>query len=158
VDWTAREEALDAISGALGRGTIDARRLAEWRDHPEDDCIKLYITGQLLHLRRNNAAIMSHGSYEPLTCTGALGDRVFGFGRVHGDDSRLVVVPRLTGIFGTQLPVGGAWGDTLLALPGAETGRAWRCELGGQVVQSRNGSLMLADVLAILPMAVLAPA
>ena len=34
---------------------------------------------------------------------------------------------------------------------------AWRCELGGQVVQSRNGALAMADVTAVLPVAVLSP-
>ena len=53
------------------------------------------------------------------------------------------------------MPLLEAWGDTVLRLTAGTADGAWRCELGGQVVQSRDGMLLLREVLARLPVAVL---
>ena len=158
VDWTHRERALDAIHGALQPGAeADPQRLAEWCARPEHDGLKLYVTARLLHMRREHGAIMSRGTYEPLSFTGTRAEHAIGFVRRLGNDARIVVAPRLTSAFGEDVPAGAAWKDTAVRLDPCLADRAWRCELGGQVVQSRNGLLTLADAMAILPMAVLAP-
>jgi (1->4)-alpha-D-glucan 1-alpha-D-glucosylmutase len=158
VDWAARERALDAIQDMLAPDAeIDPARIAEWCAGPEDSWLKLYITARLLHLRREHGAIMAYGAYEPLRFAGAHADRLFGFRRTLGGDPRLVVVPRLTAALGTEAPVGRVWGDTTLQVVNPNENRAWRCLLGGQVVQSQNGTLAMAEVLARLPVAVLAP-
>ncbi len=158
VDWAQRDHALGAIHHALQPGVeIDPQQLAEWCVRPEDDSLKLYMTARLLRMRREHVAIMSRGSYEPLSFSGALAEHATGFVRRLGDDARIVVVPRLTSVFGDAAPVGAAWEDTTVHLDLPLPDRAWRCELGGQVVQSRTSALTLAEVMAILPMVVLAP-
>jgi (1->4)-alpha-D-glucan 1-alpha-D-glucosylmutase len=172
VDWDKRARALDAIQDALG--PVDAgpsvaslpqhervavasidRRLADWCARPEDDGLKLFITARLLHFRREHGVMMAHGSFEPLTFHGPHAGRAYGFRRAFGDEELVVIVPRLTGGLGGSVPVGAVWGSSTVDVPAAVAGRAWRCELGGQVVPSHDGSLMLADAMAILPMAVL---
>jgi (1->4)-alpha-D-glucan 1-alpha-D-glucosylmutase len=156
VDWAKRARALDAIHDALVPDTqIDVTRLRGWCALPEDDGLKLYITARLLHFRREHAAMMAHGTYESLQFNGPHAGRAFGFRRTLGTDELVVIVPRLTGGLGEKTPVGELWGSTALVLPQQTGDREWRCELGGQVVPSRNGSLMLADAMAILPLAVL---
>jgi (1->4)-alpha-D-glucan 1-alpha-D-glucosylmutase len=158
VDWAKRASALDAIQDALVPGAeVTPTRLRGWCALAEDDGLKLYVTARLLHFRRNHAAMMAHGvgAYESLQLSGPHADRAVGFRRTLGTEELVVIVPRLTGGFGDRTPVGDLWGSTTVLLPGQPGDREWRCELGGQVVPSRNGSLMLADAMAILPLAVL---
>jgi Maltooligosyl trehalose synthase len=69
----------------------------------------------------------------------------------------IVVVPRLTCGLGGEVPIREVWGSTSIRLPADGTVSHWRCELGGQVVQARDGALAMADVTAVLPVAVLSP-
>jgi (1->4)-alpha-D-glucan 1-alpha-D-glucosylmutase len=156
VDWAKRASALDAIQEALvPNAQIDPNRLRRWCALAEDDGLKLYVTARLLHLRRDHAAMMARGTYEPLQFSGPHAGRAFGFRRTLGTEELVVIVPRLTEGLGDKTPIGDVWGSTAILLPEQAGDREWRCELGGQVVPSRNGSLMLAEAMAILPMAVL---
>jgi (1->4)-alpha-D-glucan 1-alpha-D-glucosylmutase len=83
---------------------------------------------------------------------------VVAYRRVHEGDACVVVAPRLTGELGDPIPVGPTWEDAKIRLPGADIVGAWRCVLGGTVVQSRDDVLPVGDVLARLPVAVLVPA
>ncbi|MDQ6633736.1 MAG: malto-oligosyltrehalose synthase [Gemmatimonadota bacterium] len=149
VDWAKRTHALDAIQND------NVSRLADWCARPEDDVLKLYITARLLHFRREHGVMMAGGSFEPLVFHGPHAGRLYGFRRTFGDDELVVIIARLTSGLGGSAPVGAAWGSTTVDVPAAVAGRAWRCELGGQVVPSHDGSLMVAVAMAILPMAVL---
>jgi (1->4)-alpha-D-glucan 1-alpha-D-glucosylmutase len=158
VDWDKRAHALDAIAAALDPGAeIDAARLAGWCARPEDDGLKLYVTARLLHLRQRRRDLLANGGYHPLVSEGEKAAHVLAFQRAHPGDSLLVVVPRLTCGLGAHLPIREAWGDTTIRLPDGAAATSWRCELGGQVVQSRDGALGMADVTSMLPVAVLSP-
>jgi maltooligosyltrehalose synthase len=87
---------------------------------------------------------------------GSKAEHIVAFERTHRDERLLVVVPRLTSTFGPDLPIREKWDDTVIRIPGQEAA-SWRCHLGGQVVQSRNGTLAVADLTSRLPVAVLAP-
>ena len=150
VDWAKRTHALEAISEPTHH-----RTLADWCARPEDDCLKLYITSRLLHFRREHGVMMARGSFEPLVFHGRHAGRLYGFRRTFGGDELVVIVSRLTSGLGGNVPVGAVWGNTTVDVPALAAGRVWRCELGGQVVPSHDGSLMIADATAILPMAVL---
>ena len=80
---------------------------------------------------------------------------VLAFRRAHHEGSVIVVVPRLTCGLEGKLPIREAWEDTAIRLPADDTVTRWRCELGGQVVQSRDGTLPMAAVTSLLPIAVL---
>jgi (1->4)-alpha-D-glucan 1-alpha-D-glucosylmutase len=156
VDWAARERALDALHDVLPAGAdIDPARLADWCTRLEDDGLKLYLTARLLRMRREHSALMSHGTYEPIAAEGRQAEHVLSFRREYRGEARIIVVPRLTSGLEGPVPVGSAWADTVLRLP-TEGAQEWRCQLGGQVVQCSQGALPLPEVLARLPVAVLA--
>ena len=157
VDWEKRRRALDRIGTVLARGAdIDPATLSAWCARPEADTLKLYVTATLLLLRQRHAALVS-GAYAPLAAVGEKSAHVVAFLRSHGDDIVLVVVPRLTSGLGGPLPIREAWADTAIRLPAAVADLSWRCELGGQVVESRTGVLPLAGLLSRLPVSVLTP-
>jgi (1->4)-alpha-D-glucan 1-alpha-D-glucosylmutase len=156
VDWAARERALDALHDVLPAGAdIDPARLADWCTRLEDDGLKLYLTARLLRMRREHSALMSHGTYEPIAAEGRQAEHVLSFRREYRGEARIIVVPRLTSGLEGPVPVGSAWADTVLRLP-TEGAQEWRCQVGGQVVQCSQGALPLPEVLARLPVAVLA--
>jgi (1->4)-alpha-D-glucan 1-alpha-D-glucosylmutase len=153
VDWDARAKALDADES---RGELDPAQLEEWLAQPEDDRLKFHVTRRLLQFRRSRDFVGRSG-YQRVTVEGAKAANVFAFQRAHRDEAMLVVVPRLTCGFGGGLPIREAWGDTILRPTIQPDVQDWRCQLGGQVVQSRDGALALSDLTARLPVAVLTP-
>ena len=157
VDWEKRRHALDRLGTALAPGAdIDPATLAAWCARPEDDTLTLYVTASLLHLRRRRAALVS-GAYAPLAADGGKSAPVVAFLRSHGDAAVLVVVPRLTCGVGGPVPIREARGDTAIRLPADVSNSSWRCESGGQVVQSKTGVLPVAGLLSRIPVAVLTP-
>jgi (1->4)-alpha-D-glucan 1-alpha-D-glucosylmutase len=157
VDWEKRARALAALTDALDPAVeVDPERLEAWCAQPEDDGLKLYATARLLHLRLRRGALFARGAYRPLEAIGSKAAHVVAFERARGDESVLVVVPRLTCAFGGAMPIREVWGDAAIRLPSGAA-ECWRCELGGHVVQARDGALLLGEVLARLPVAVLEP-
>lgn len=160
VDWEARDQRLAMVqraSGADGIAGLDVLR--DWRDHLGDGTLKLYLTRRLLRIRQADAGTFATGSYLPLRVEGEQAAHVLAFRRGEGDGARVVVVPRLVGgLLGGSTDgslVGACWAGTRLEM-GASAAR-WRCLLSGVSVESRDGSVALAEALAELPVAVLAP-
>lgn len=149
VDFAQRERVLDKV--LEGTEAVQVLRSAQ------DDELKLYVTTRLLHLRARHAALFAEGSYAPLVAVGEKAAHVFAFQRAHHDDAALVVVPRLTCGLGGDVPIREVWEDTAIRLPLTGSVRAWRCELGGQVVQARDGGLPMSELAGRLPVAVLTP-
>lgn len=157
VDFAARADALRALDAALAGGaareTLARELLAAW----PDGRIKLYVLSTLL--RRRAAAQWPPSAYAPLEALGAKAEHVVAFAR----GSAVVVVPRLPRTLSGELPpLGGAvWGDTALALH-VQSARRYCDVLTGRTVDAvtRDGRrvLRLADVFAVLPVAVLEPA
>jgi (1->4)-alpha-D-glucan 1-alpha-D-glucosylmutase len=160
VDWETRESRLSVVQAGSGsEGVARLEVLREWRDRISDGTLKLYLTRRLLRIRRDDADSFSTGSYQPLRAEGERGEQVLAFRRGEGDSARVVVVPRLMGglLAGSAdgAPVGACWGGTRLAI--SESSVRWRCLLSGVHVETRDGGIALAEALAELPVAVLAP-
>jgi (1->4)-alpha-D-glucan 1-alpha-D-glucosylmutase len=158
VDYARRaallRELKDAGEGEGGRRALLERLAAA----PADDRFKLLVTSGLLEFRRATADLFRFGGYEPLACEGARRDHAFGFLRRHENRSAVVIVPRLVATLlpdGTGAPVGErTWGDTRVAIPGVPA-RCYRHALTGDCVQVQDGSLRLAEVFAVAPVALM---
>ena len=156
VDFGARAALLRALDEALAAGmprdALAGELLANWGDGR----IKLYVLSTLL--RHVAAAGWPAGAYVPLEATGPHAQHAVAFAR----GAALVAVPRLPRtLAGERPPLGEVWAATALVLP-AEASARYRDVLSGRVVTvtERGGRsvLPLAEVLAVLPVAVLEPA
>lgn len=124
-----------------------------------DGRIKAFILQRSLGVRRRHPSCVGVGSgYVPLETSGAWADHVVAFGRVASDasDALLVVVPRLPGaVMGDHdgPPLGDAWGDTVVRVPGYMRGtyRDVFSAGAGEI----GDTIEVASLLATLPIAVL---
>ncbi len=141
VDYSERGAMLD------DRRTLSAL-LAGW----QDGVIKLRLVERLLADRQAHRAFYADADYRPLIVSGGAADRVVAFTRTSGDEALVVVVPRLSGKGEAKvaMPVGSAWGDSAITLPGTR----WEDVLGGGEVQA-SGPLALSRLLETAPFAVL---
>ena len=141
VDFALREQRLDGLDRASPQVLLE---------HWQDGRIKMFLTHQLLTLRREHPALFAHGSYTPLTVQGIHADRVIAFERREGAEVMLVIAPRHTSPLGFP-PLGPVWEDTSITLP-AENGK-YRGIFTGREFDGQT--LALQDVLIDLPFAVL---
>ncbi|MDR3632869.1 MAG: malto-oligosyltrehalose synthase [Isosphaeraceae bacterium] len=164
VDYERRHESLRALQNQTARAGPDRRELARALTRSmQDGRIKLYVTTQSLHCRRNHPGLFSTGEYLPAEATGPGRDHVFGFSRRLGDRQAIVAVPRLLTrlVPGPEgLPLGAeVWRNTRLLLPGVEPEPRWHNLFTGEILtcvelQGRP-ALSLADVFAHFPVALL---
>ena len=155
VDFAARSAALAALDAALASGTsretLASELLAAW----PDGRIKLYVLATLLRLRARDA--WAPDSYAALETTGAHAAHAVAYTR----DAAIVVVPRLSRTVSADAPpLGEAWRDTALVLPAGAPER-YRDVFTGRLVRSASHDgrpvLRLAEIFAVLPVAVLEP-
>jgi (1->4)-alpha-D-glucan 1-alpha-D-glucosylmutase len=135
-----------------------AALLAGWRDGR----IKQYVIARTLALRRRHLELFERGSYEPLEAVGLLADRLIAFGRRTEGETIVLVVPRLVaGLLEypeLPCPAPSGWGDTRLEVPAAFASREMVNHLSDRTMPASSGSLMVADVLFDLPVALLVAA
>ncbi|MGH7663573.1 MAG: malto-oligosyltrehalose synthase, partial [Gemmatimonadaceae bacterium] len=174
VDFARGRRLLASLERRWARGAGARQKLVrELAADPRDDRLKLFLTWRLLHARRERAALVRSGRYEPVRTMGAHATHLISFARTLGAsashaDIALTVASRLTLAIGQpgSVPVGQmVWSDTRLQLrraPGQSGPARWRCLLAGHTIESRadEGHIYLraADVLAVLPVALLVPA
>jgi len=155
VDFAARAAILKefdaALAGGVERERLAADLLAEWHDGR----IKFYVLSTLL--RHRAQAAWPGNAYAALDASGTHAAHVVAYSR----GGAIVVVPRLSyGLAGGALPLATAWETTTVHLPpdGAER---YRDVLTGRefIARSHDGALALslADILGVLPIAVLEP-
>ena len=123
IDWGARRALLDDI-----RGASPADLAANWRDGRE----KLFVTRQLLELRRMHPELFAEGDYQPLDVEGKRSGHLCAFARTRGRESIAVAVPRLVHRLYQD---GGSvnWGDTEMSLP---SGRSWQNVFTARTVEA----------------------
>ena len=136
-----------ALIAQLAEHAAPADLLAHWRDGR----IKLFALRMILRFRREHAALFAEGGYEPVAADGAFADCCIAFERTHGDESLLVVVPRLTSRVGFPA-TGERWQNTRIRP--VTRGAAWRNVLTGRE-HPTGGDLTLAELFTDLPFAVL---
>ncbi|HEY1770016.1 MAG TPA: malto-oligosyltrehalose synthase [Chthoniobacterales bacterium] len=141
VDYARRARTLES----LGK-SAPADLMNNWRNGR----IKLFLIQRLLHLRREHAELFARGSYRPLQLSGAFAESCIAFARTKGDETIVVVAPRLSGRVGFP-PIAEAWRDTAVELPES---RAWKNIFTGETIEAEK-SLSLLRVFRALPFAVL---
>lgn len=115
VDFAERRELLGSLDARLasGRGAL-ARELAA---HYQDGQVKLYVTSQLLRLRRRVPELFLEGEYVPLSAQGERALNVIAIARRLGERSAIALGPRLVSGMLDRAPdlVGErAWADTFV--------------------------------------------
>jgi (1->4)-alpha-D-glucan 1-alpha-D-glucosylmutase len=162
VDYERRRALLQELQEAVSAAGNDRRHVTrELARTKEDGRIKLYLTYQTLHCRRDHAGLFSRGEYLPLEVTGSAAEHVFAFARREGDRLAVVAVPRLMTKLvpgGSALPLGPeVWQETQLLLP-AVGERLRNVFTGEELTPERKEaitSIRLGDVLGHFPVALL---
>ncbi|HEX8967144.1 MAG TPA: malto-oligosyltrehalose synthase [Chloroflexota bacterium] len=155
VDFALRERHLRSITERANQPLDLARELLETR---QDGRIKLYVSRQLLCLRREQPRLLVGGSYVPLRGN----QHVAGFARAAEGRTLVIAAPIqiATLLRGTpSSPIGPeVWRDRWVRVP-SEPGRVYRDLFTGQSLSTtqRDGraSLRLAEVFADFPVAAL---
>jgi (1->4)-alpha-D-glucan 1-alpha-D-glucosylmutase len=164
VDFGRGRDVLARLRERITRESGERAGLAEELvDNIEDGRIRSYLIYQTLNFRRARAGLFASGSYLPVEATGARRDHVCAFARTAGDESILVIVPRLVVRLtdGAERPPLGpeVWGKTRLLLPPHLAGRSYQNlftdeELTEDDSQDPSGPL-LATILGRFPVALL---
>ncbi|AKF07406.1 Malto-oligosyltrehalose synthase [Sandaracinus amylolyticus] len=149
-----RPVAFDTLREALTelRGARDPEALAEaLLGAPEDGRVKLWVTHRALDARRRERELYLRGAYVALT-----GDEhTVAFARVLDERVHLAITTRLPfALAGESAPIGEAWGERRVRGDALADGMRFADVLTGRTHQAQDG-LRLADVLAVLPCAVL---
>ncbi len=164
VDYVRRREMLEGLrqlaSGPREERTAAARDLSQTL---EDGRSKLYLTWQVLSLRREWAELFEQGDYVPLSSDGVHADHLCAFARTHGGRGVVTVVPRWCARLSEQsksaMPLGSIWGDTYIEAPAFAGAAHYENVFTGETVavQTHNERSLLSagDVLANFPVALL---
>ena len=158
VDYERRTALLGEIAREAGDGGRRRQLFERLMAAPCDDRLKLLVTTGLLQARRAHRGLFESSSYEPLAFEGLRRDHAFGFARRHAGREVLVIVPRLVAGLLPEAdvpPLGErVWADTRALVPGGAAPR-YRHALTGECLGSEDGTLRLAAVFAITPVAFL---
>ncbi|HUW29281.1 MAG TPA: malto-oligosyltrehalose synthase [Sulfuriferula sp.] len=162
VDYGARHAALRAIKAVYA--DVGAAACAQHlMESLPDGRIKLYLTWKTLAFRREFEPLLRDGDYLPLKVHGERAEQVCAFTRHYGDESMLVMVPRLLGgLIGEKgrFPIGNAvWGDTWVELPPECVYEKWANILTDETISTQllgeGRGLALARLFKAFPYAVL---
>ena len=156
VDYDLRRSVLgELVRGEGDRGAL-VRRLLE---RPEDGRIKMHVTRSALRFRADRRDLFDRGGYVPLASRGERERHACAFARTAGKRAAIAVIGRFfmsLGAVGGFAAVPGAWGDTVLELPGELSGGGWRDVITGRNIPVQDPeTLSLGEVFSLLPVAIL---
>jgi (1->4)-alpha-D-glucan 1-alpha-D-glucosylmutase len=145
VDYELRREMLKSLSSVT-----PGELMQTW----PDGRIKMFLTKPLLQLRRRHADLFGRGEYLPLHTSGTFAECCVSFVRRLDNNWVAVIAPRLSSRIGFP-PIGEAWRDTAIQLPEMlslkEAHNLFTC----QPIRHRKWQVGVADVLSVLPFAVI---
>jgi (1->4)-alpha-D-glucan 1-alpha-D-glucosylmutase len=118
--------------------------------------LKMYVTRELLRLRRDHRELFAYGDYRDLPAMGPLKNHALGVARSHDNQWVVACVPRQTvAIAGPgRYPTGNIWTGTKLQLP-HDAPTAFVDVVTGAHLFSRRGHLEVAQCLNNAPVSVL---
>ena len=160
VDFTLRRQALYELKQAANKGFAETCAFLLRQDSSAH--LKLYVLWRALACRREYRNLFEDGAYIPLTVTGPQQDHICAFAREMAGKFIVTVVPRLVYklVRGEQRPPLGPdiWGNTRVMLPEGADNLRFQNVFTNEVVSAGQGGLNLAELLAVLPVALLKPA
>ncbi len=145
VDYRHRREMLATIGKAKPEELLQS-----W----PDGRIKMFLTQRVLQFRREHADLFQCGNYLPIRASGNLADCCISFGRQWHDEWIVVIAPRLSSRIGFP-PVGERWKDTVVDLPESISLEHAHELLTCCELRHEGRRVSIADVVSILPFAVL---
>ena len=145
VDYRHRREMLATIGKAKPEELLQS-----W----PDGRIKMFLTQRVLQFRREHADLFQSGNYLPLKASGNLADCCVSFARQWHDEWIVVIAPRLSSRIGFP-PVGERWRDTVVDLPESISLEHAHELLTCCELRHEGRRVSIADVVSILPFAVL---
>jgi (1->4)-alpha-D-glucan 1-alpha-D-glucosylmutase len=153
VDWELRERLAGMLPSQGEESPEFARELLKsWRDGR----IKMFVTRTLLRFRQDRREMFLNEHYVPLDTSGLQSDRIVAYER----RGTTVIVPRLVGGVGGagDVPLGDAWGDTVIAAHARRARRPTRNLFTGDtvIIGGNEPLLAVSQVLRDFPVAVLA--
>ncbi len=158
MDYSLRKSYLRQLKrdSEAGRNLPDLCRqlLDQW----QDGRIKLWTIYRALQLRSQVPALFRDGDYQPLYALGPLREHVVAFLRSHQGSSVLAVAPRFSySLMGakTAAPLGSVWASARLLLPESARRPLHNVFTGETVTPDAEGSVLLRDLLAQFPVALL---
>ncbi|HEY1761576.1 MAG TPA: hypothetical protein VGG17_03180, partial [Acidimicrobiales bacterium] len=158
VDFAQRRSLLERLPAA---GAAPAKRRAAARQllsRWPSGALKLYITREMLALRKSHPELFARGAYEALDVAGPHAEHVVAVTREHAHESVLAVVARQTiDIAGTSGFATGkeTWGKRSTLRVPAIAPSHYRDIFTGATLTPTRGRLDIAECLAELPVAVL---
>jgi (1->4)-alpha-D-glucan 1-alpha-D-glucosylmutase len=121
--------------------------------------VKQAVIARALAFRRRAPGLFAQGTYVPLKTEGKMADHALAFARVHEGRAAVTIVTRLAarleGVQETPLAAGSAWQGTAIVLPRNLHARRLHDVLGGPGCTEASGRLLIAGLLARLPVALL---
>ena len=149
VDYAGLSRRLGELEARYG---IDPLALAQGAlARYQDGDVKLLTTWAALQARREAPELFAAGDYQPIDA----GKFLLAYSRTHGRQVAVIAAPRLSYTLTREKQpwaLGAAWGKRELTLPGA--GR-YRNALTGETFTVRGKKLLLAELLAHFPLALL---
>jgi (1->4)-alpha-D-glucan 1-alpha-D-glucosylmutase len=146
-------------------GDMDSRRLSLSSDllgnmTSDDGGIKLYTIMRALQFRRENPELFRLAPYIPIEVTGDKHDHIVSFARTSPSNRELAIVaaPRFTYTLmkgRIAPPIGEVWGDTELVLPENAPDYLENVFTGEILRLTNRRTLLLRDVFANFPLALL---
>jgi (1->4)-alpha-D-glucan 1-alpha-D-glucosylmutase len=145
VDYNRRREMLEKLA------TVNPGELMHtWADGR----IKMFLTHRVLRFRCEHADLFQRGEYLPLRASGTFAECCVSFGRRLANKWIVVIAPRMSSRVGFP-PVGAPWEDTAIELPEtfslAQAHDLFTCH----PAPLHNREVKLAEMLSILPFAVI---
>ena len=145
VDYRHRGEMLATIGKAKPEELLQS-----W----PDGRIKMFLTQRVLQFRREHADLFQCGNYLPIRASGNLADCCISFGRQWHDEWIVVIAPRLSSRIGFP-PVGERWKDTVVDLPESISLEHAHELLTCCELRHEGRRVSIADMVSILPFAVI---
>lgn len=159
VDYELRRQVLAQIKDHKARHNDDPMRfVTQLLADSDSGAVKLYLIWRALHFRRQHRALFQSGQYVPLTAEGERRDHVCAFAREHSRSQAIVIAPRLPVRLASgkeTAPLGEVWGDTRLALGGAQPAPTYRNVLTNQTLSAEGSQIRLSEALRAFPVALL---